>query len=339
MPIRIAINGMGRIGRAAFKIAMERPDATIVAVNDLTEPKDLVYLLKHDSAYGLWDKKIDAKENEIKVGEKVIPFFKEPDPEKLPWKNLDVDVVLECTGIFRNKEKASKHLTAGAKLVILSAPPKDEDIRMFLMGCNEKEFRAGQHKIISNASCTTNCLAPVIKVLNDEFGVEQALMTTVHSYTASQALVDGPAKETREMRAAALNIIPSTTGAAIAVTKVLPELKGRFNGMAVRVPSPVVSASDLVVKLRQTVSAEKVNNAFIAASNGAMKGIIETNSEELVSTDFKKNPHSSIIDLDLTMTVGGDLVKVFAWYDNEWGYSERLVDLTLYTGSKIKKEE
>ena len=204
------------------------------------------------------------------------------------------------------------------------------------MGCNEKEFNPEKHKIISNASCTTNCLAPVIKVLNDEFGVEQALMTTVHGYTASQALVDGPAKETRETRAAALNIIPSSTGAAIAVTKVLPELEGRFNGMAVRVPSPVVSASDLVVKLCKKVSAEKVNNAFIAAANSSMKGILGVSNEELVSTDYRKDPHSSIVDLPLTMVLGEDLVKVFAWYDNEWGYSERLVDLALYAGGKIE---
>ena len=339
MPIKIAINGMGRIGRAAFKIAMKRPELQVVAINDLTKPKDLAYLLKYDSVYGIWEEKVTATEGEILVNEQKIPFFKEPDPAKIPWGSLNVDVVLECTGIFKDTEKASGHLKAGAKLVILSAPPKDDEIKMLLVGCNEKEFNPEKHKIISNASCTTNCLAPVIKVLNDEFGVEQALMTTVHSYTASQALVDGPAKETREMRAGALNIIPSSTGAAIAVTKVLPELEGRFNGMAVRVPTPVVSASDLVVRLRQVVSAEKVNNAFIAASRGAMKGILGTTTEELVSTDFKKNPHSSIVDLGLTITVGGDLVKVFAWYDNEWGYSERLIDLTVYTGLKIKKEE
>lgn len=338
MPIKIAINGMGRIGRAAFKIALKRPELEIVAINDLTKPKDLAYLMKYDSVYGIWEEKVSAKEDELVVGEKKIPFFKEPDPEKIPWDKLGVDIVLECTGIFKDTEKASKHFKPGVKLVILSAPPKGDDIRMFLVGCNEKEFNPEKHKIISNASCTTNCLAPVIKVLNDEFGVEQALMTTVHSYTASQALVDGPAKETREMRAGALNIIPSTTGAAIAVTKVLPELEGRFNGMAVRVPSPVVSASDLVVRLRQNVNAEKVNNAFIAASQGTMKGILGVTTEELVSTDFKKNPHSSIVDLGLTMTVGGDLVKVFAWYDNEWGYSERLIDLTIYTGLKLKKE-
>ena len=335
MSLKIAINGMGRIGRAAFKVVEERKDLEVVAINDLTPPKDIAYLLKYDSVYGIWDREVIAKEKEILINAKKIQYFQEPEPEKLPWKNLEVDVVLECTGVFNKSEKAVKHINAGAKLVILSAPPKSDDIKILLMGCNEKEFNPEKHKIISNASCTTNCLAPVIKVLNDEFGVEQALMTTVHSYTASQALVDGPAKETREMRAAALNIIPSTTGAAIAVTKVLPELEGRFNGMAVRVPTPVVSASDLVAKLRTPVSAEKVNNAFITASTSTMKGILGVSNEELVSMDFKKNSHSSIVDLALTMVMGGDLVKVFAWYDNEWGYSERLIDLTVYAGNKI----
>ncbi len=337
MSLKIAINGMGRIGRAAFKIIAEREGVEVVAVNDLTPAKDIAYLLKYDSCYGIWDKDIVGKENKLVLEKKDIPYLCEPDPANLPWKDLKVDVVLECTGVFNKSEKAVKHLEAGAELVVLSAPPKSDDIRMFLVGCNEKEFKPGEHRIISNASCTTNCLAPVIKILNDEFGVEQALMTTIHSYTASQALVDGPAKDTREMRAGALNIIPSTTGAAIAVTKVLPELAGRFNGMAVRVPSPVVSASDLVAKLRQGVSVEKVNNAFIAASRNEFKDILAVTQEELVSTDFKKNPHSSIIDLSLTTVVGTDLVKVFAWYDNEWGYSQRLIDLALYTGQKIKK--
>jgi glyceraldehyde 3-phosphate dehydrogenase len=334
--MKIAINGMGRIGRTAFKIAYGRKDVDIVAVNDLTEPGMIAYLTQHDSVYGLWEHKIKAQDKALVVDDKKIPYFQEAEPEKLPWKDLEADVVLECTGVFTKSEKAGKHLTAGAKLVILSAPPKSDDIKILLMGCNENEFSPEKHKIISNASCTTNCLAPVIKVLNDEFGVEQALMTTVHSYTASQALVDGPAKETRETRAAALNIIPSTTGAAIAVTKVLPELEGRFHGMAVRVPSPIVSASDLVAKLRQKVSAEKVNNAFISAANTTMKGILGVTTEELVSTDYRQDPHSSIVDLPLTMVLGGDLVKVFAWYDNEWGYSERLIDLALYTGSKIE---
>jgi len=335
MPIKIAVNGLGRIGRAAFKIAYSRKEIEIVALNDLTPPKDIAYLLQYDSVYGIWDHEVSANEKEILIDGKKIPYLQEPAPEKIPWKSLGVDVVLECTGVFNKSEKAGKHLEAGAKLVILSAPPKSDDIKILLMGCNEKEFDENKHKIISNASCTTNCLAPVIKILNDDFGVEQALMTTVHSYTASQALVDGPAKETRETRAAALNIIPSSTGAAIAVTKVLPELEGRFNGMAVRVPTPVVSASDLVAKLRTQVSAEKINNSFIAASNGSMKGILAVTNKELVSVDFRKNPHSSIVDLSLTMVIGGDLVKVFAWYDNEWGYSERLVDLAVYTGTKI----
>lgn len=335
MGIKIAINGMGRIGRAAFKIACERNDIELMAVNDLTGPKEIAHLIKYDSTYGIWDNAIKARETKLVVSDKEIPYFQEPDPEKLPWGKLGIDVVLECTGVFTKSEKAIKHINAGSKLVILSAPPKSEGIKILLMGCNENEFNPGKHKIISNASCTTNCLAPVIKVLNDEFGVEQALMSTIHSYTASQVLVDGPAKETREMRAAALNIIPSTTGAAVAVTKVLPELEGKFHGMAIRVPSPVVSASDLVAKLGRKVTAEKVNNAFIGASKTSMKGILGVTQEELVSTDFKKNPHSSIVDLNLTMVIGGDLVKVFAWYDNEWGYSERLVDLANYAGNKL----
>ncbi len=337
MSLKIAINGMGRIGRAAFKIIAEREGTEVVAVNDLTPAKDIAYLLKYDSCYGIWDKEIVGKENKLILEKKDIPYFCEPDPGNLPWKDLAVDVVLECTGVFNKSEKAIKHIEAGANLVILSAPPKSDDIKMILVGCNEKEFKPEKDKIISNASCTTNCLAPVIKILNDEFGVEQALMSTIHSYTASQVLVDGPAKDVREMRAGALNLIPSTTGAAVAVTKVLPELAGRFNGMSIRVPTPVVSASDLVVKLRQSVSVEKVNNAFIAASRGSMKGILGVTQEELVSTDFRRNSHSSIVDLNLTMVVGADLVKVFAWYDNEWGYSERLIDLTVFAGQKIKK--
>lgn len=335
MSIKIAINGMGRIGRAAFRIIHSRKDLEIVGINDLTAPKDIAYLIKRDSVYGTWDKEVVAKEKEILVDSKRIPYYQEPDPGSLPWKDLGVDIVLECTGVFNKSEKAIKHVEAGAKLVILSAPPKSDDIKILLVGCNEKEFDPKKHKIISNASCTTNCLAPVIKVLNDEFGVEQALMTTVHSYTASQALVDGPAKDTREMRAAALNIIPSTTGAAVAVTKVLPELEGRFNGMSVRVPTPVVSASDLVAKLRTQVNVEKINNAFIAASKTSLKGILGVTNEELVSTDFRKNPNSSIVDLSLTMVIGEDLVKVFAWYDNEWGYSERLIDLAEFAGKKL----
>lgn len=335
MPIKIAINGMGRIGRAAFKIAHSRKEIEIVAINDLTAPKDIGYLLQYDSVYGIWDKDVVAKEKELQIDGKKIPYFQEPEPEKLPWKDLGVDIVLECTGVFNKTEKAIKHVNAGSKLVILSAPPKSDDIKILLVGCNEKEFNPEKHKIISNASCTTNCLAPVIKVLNDEFGVEKALMTTIHSYTASQALVDGPAKDVREMRAAALNMIPTTTGAAVAVTKVLPELEGRFTGMSVRVPTPVVSASDLTAKLRTQVTAEKINNAFIAASKGALKGILAVTNEELVSVDFRKNDNSSIVDLNLTMVMGGDLVKVYAWYDNEWGYSNRLIDLAVYTGTKI----
>lgn len=333
--IKIAINGLGRIGRAALKIAFERPDLEIVGVNDLAPIPDTAYLLKYDSVYGIWDHEVKPTEKEIIIDGKILPYSQEPAPEKLLWQQLGAEIVLECTGVFTKSEKAGKHLEAGAKLVILSAPPKSDDIKILLMGCNEKEFNFERHKIISNASCTTNCLAPVMKVLNDEFGIEQALMTTIHSYTASQSLVDSPVKERRESRAAALNIIPSTTGAAIAVTKVLPELEGRFHGMAVRVPSPIVSASDLTAKLRQKVSAEKINNAFIAAAQGPLKGILGVTSEELVSTDFKKDPRSSIVDLSLTMVLGEDLVKVFAWYDNEWGYSERLIDLAEFTGGKI----
>jgi len=337
MAIRIAINGMGRIGRTAFKVASSRKGVEVVGVNDLQDLKTIVHLIKNDSVYGKWEHKVDAGKDEIVVNGSPIKYFQESDPQKIPWEDLDVDVVLECTGVFRRKEQAEEHLKGGGKLVIMSAPPKSDNIRIFLMGCNEKEFMPGKHKIISNASCTTNCIGPVMKVLNDDFGIDQALVTTIHSYTSSQTLVDGPSKGLRESRAAALNIIPSTTGAAIATTKVLTELENRFDGMAVRVPSPVVSLIDLVVHVRQKVSVEKVNNSFIAAENTSLRGILSTTTEPLVSTDFRGNKCSAVVDLPLTMVMGNELVKVLAWYDNEWGYSERLVDLAVYTGSRLEE--
>jgi len=335
MAIRVAINGLGRIGRTALKIAYEREEVEVVGVNDLQDPKTLVHLIKHDSAFGTWDHNVTSEKGAIRIDGSTIKCFSEPDPTKIPWKDVKADIVLECTGVFKNMEKASKHLKGGAKLVIISAPPKSEDIKIFLMGCNERDFVPSKHKVISNASCTTNCIGPVTKVLNDEFGISEALVTTIHSYTASQVLVDGPSKGLREARAAALNIIPSTTGAAIATTKVLPELEKRFDGMAIRVPSPVVSIVDLVARVRQGVNVEKVNNAFIGAAHTSLNGILDVTTEPLVSTDYRGSKFSAVVDLPLTMVMGRDLVKVLAWYDNEWGYSERLVDLAIYTGTKI----
>ncbi|MBD3300425.1 MAG: type I glyceraldehyde-3-phosphate dehydrogenase [Candidatus Moranbacteria bacterium] len=331
--LKIAINGFGRIGRPCFKIALERPDIEIVAINDLTDNQTLAHLLKYDSVFGTYEKEVQASKEYIKVDGKKIQALSEPDPAKLPWQEMEIDVVLECTGIFKTKEKAQGHLEAGAKTVIISAPPKD-DTRIFCMGCNEETYDPKSDQIISNASCTTNCLAPVAKVLNDQIGIEKALMTTIHSYTSTQNLVDGPNKDLQRARAAALNMIPSTTGAAIAVTKVLPELEGKFDGMAMRVPTPCVSVVDLVVKLARSVTIEEINNGLTEASKNKMEGILQVESKPLVSSDYLKNPHSSIVDLNQTNLIQGDLAKIIAWYDNEWGYSERMIDLAEYVSKK-----
>lgn len=325
---RIAINGFGRIGRAAFKIALEKSDVEIVAINDLTEANVLAHLLAHDTAYGTYAKKVSAGEKKLIVDGKEYPVFAEPDPLKLPWKEYNVDVVLECTGRFTDKDASAQHLTAGAKRVVLSAPSKGDDgsVPTFLIGVNADGYAT--ETVISNASCTTNSLAPVAKVIHDRFGIDKALMSTIHSYTADQSLQDGPHKDLRRARAAAQNIVPTTTGAAIAVTQVMPELAGRFDGLSFRVPTIVVSLTDFTFVLKKKTTVEEINEALIEASrNPRYAHVLAVIDEPLVSSDFIGNPHSSIVDLSLTKVIDGDLVKVVAWYDNEWGYSNRLVEM------------
>lgn len=327
---KIAINGFGRIGRPSLKIALEKADLEVVAINDLTDLKTAAHLLKHDSSYGNYgsEVEIDEQNSELIVAGRRIKYLMEPDPEKLPWHDLGVDVVLECTGIFEDREKAQKHLLAGAKKVVLSAPPKG-DIPVFLIGINEHEYDAGKDHIISNGSCTTNCLAPMIKVLDENFGVEKGFMTTTHSYTNDQRLQDLPHRDLRRARAAALNIIPTTTGAAATVGKVITSLAGQLDGISLRVPTPVVSITDFVCILKKAASVEEINAAFRKAATGELAGVLNATDEQLVSMDFKGDPHSSIVDLPLTM-VNGTLVKVVGWYDNEWGYSNRLVEMAEY---------
>lgn len=334
--LNVAINGFGRIGRAAFKIILNRfPNLNVVAINDLTDPETLAHLLMFDSCYGRYDQKIGATKDSLVVKGKKIPVLATKDPAALPWKALKVDIVLECTGRFTNKEDLGLHLKAGAKKVILSAPAKKGGIKTIVLGVNENKISASDH-LLSCASCTTNCLAPTTAVIKEKFGIKKALMTTIHSYTADQNLVDGPHKDLRRARAAALNIVPTTTGAAIAVTETLPSLKDKFDGLAVRVPTPVASLCDTVYVLNKKTTVEAVNAAFVSAAKGKMKGIIEASNEELVSTDIVGNPHSSIVDLLTTKIVGGDLLKVVSWYDNEWGYSNRLVELAQYLGKYLK---
>ncbi|MFH1781030.1 MAG: type I glyceraldehyde-3-phosphate dehydrogenase [Patescibacteria group bacterium] len=323
--IKIAINGFGRIGRPSLKIALTKKDIEVVAVNDLTNLKTAAHLLKYDSSYGRYEKKVevDEKNSELIIDGKKIKFFAEPDPEKLPWKDLGVDVVLECTGVFNKKEDAQKHIQAGAKKVILSAPPKD-DVPVYLLGVNEKDYQG--EPVISNGSCTTNCLAPMIKVIDDLFMVEKGFMTTTHSYTNDQRILDLPHKDLRRARSAAANIIPTTTGAAKTVGKVLRHLEGKLDGISLRVPTPVVSIVDFICLTKKPATVEKVNFAFEEISKASLKGILAVSNEELVSMDFKGDPHSAIVDLPLTM-VNENLVKVVGWYDNEWGYSNRLVEM------------
>src|SRR3989338_10718546 len=327
MKTRVAINGFGRIGRNAFKIAFDRPDLEVVAINDLTDTKTLSYLLKHDTNYGAYEHEVGFDETHIIVNNQAIPVSAERDPTKLPWKELNVDVVIESTGLFTKKEDAGKHLTAGAKKVIISAPTKSADIETLVIGANEEALgKAGD--IISNASFTTNSVAAVMAIMDAEFGVEKAMLTTVHSYTASQALQDGPAKDLRESRSAAENIVPTTTGAAIAVTRTLPALEGIFHGLSIRVPTPVVSLSDFTFVTKKNTTTAEVNRVLTAASQEPQfQGILTVTEEELVSSDYIGDSHSSIVDLKLTEVIGGNLVKVVAWYDNEWGYSNRLVEL------------
>lgn len=329
MKTRIAINGFGRIGRTAFKIAFKRSDVEIVGINDLSDTETLAHLLKHDSTYHNygWYKTIEATEKEIIVDGVAIPVFSEKDPANLPWKKLGVDIVIESTGFFTEAKKARAHIKAGAKKVVISAPCKGEGAKTIILGVNDNELKKTD-EVISNGSCTTNCVAPVLKILEDAIGVKKSMMTTVHSYTNSQSLQDGPKNDLREARAAAENITPTTTGASKAVGSAMPETKGVFNGLSIRVPTPVVSIIDVTAVTKKKTLVEDINSAFEKASKEARwQGVVAVTTEELVSSDFIGNSHSAIVDLSLTDVVDGDLVKVVAWYDNEWGYSNRLVEL------------
>jgi glyceraldehyde 3-phosphate dehydrogenase len=340
MKTRVAINGFGRIGRNAFKIAFERSDLEIVAINDLTSPETLAHLLKHDSNYGNYGKKVDFDEKGIIVDGHHITIFAERDPAALPWGEHKVDVVIESTGFFVDPEKAKAHIQAGAKKVVLSAPAKGEGAATVVLGVNEDALETAGD-IISNASCTTNCITPVAAVIEANFGIEKAMMTTIHSYTASQMLQDGPgAKDKREMRNAAENIVPTSTGASIAAGLALPALQGIFGGMSVRVPTPVVSLSDFVIITKKDVTVEEVNDVFKkAAKEPYYQGILDVTEEELVTSDFIGNSHSAIVDLPLTKVVAGNMLKVVAWYDNEWGYSNRLVEVVADTGRLLHHHE
>ncbi len=334
--IRVAINGFGKIGRSAFKIAFANPAMEVVAINDLTDNKTLAYLLRHDSNYGTFHKDVTSTEDSISVDGKKIAVFAERDPSLLPWEKLKIDVVIESTGFFTKVEDASLHIKAGAKKVVVSAAIKNDENNPkagnFLIGVNANEL--ANQEIISNQSCTTNCITPIAYVMEKEFGIEKSLMTTIHAYTASQALQDAPSKDLREGRNAAENIVPTTTNATVAATKIIPSLKGNFLGLSIRVPVPVVSLSDFTIVTKKNTTAEEVNSALVTASKSdQMKHILATTSEELVSSDFIGDPHSATVDLNLTQVVGGNLVKVVAWYDNEWGYSNRLVEMVELAGN------
>src|SRR3989338_9683705 len=334
--IRIAINGFGRIGRHALKVASQKKNIEIVAINDLTDTRTLAHLLKHDTAYPDFEAKVSYDEKNIIIGSKKIVVCAEKDPAMLPWKKLGIDVVIESTGRFKEAEDASAHIKAGDKKVIIAAPGKGE-LKTFVRGVNDMQYKG--EKIIDNASCTTNCAAPMMLVLEKEFGIEKAMLTTVHSYTATQVLQDGPSKDLREARAAAANMVPTTTGAAIAVTKTIPSLQGKFDGLSVRVPTITVSLTDITAVLKKSVTVEQVNKAYTKASKSYLKDILGVSDLPLVSSDFIADPRSSIVDTGLTNVVGGNLVKVVAWYDNEWGYANRLVEMAeLVASYKGKKK-
>jgi glyceraldehyde 3-phosphate dehydrogenase len=332
---KIGINGFGRVGRLTLRALNQyhKGKLEVVAVNDLTDTRTNAHLLKWDSTYGPYPGKVEASEDSIIVDGKKIKVLAERDPAKIPWGSLGVDIVIESTGLFTDATKAAAHLEGGTKKVLISAPAKNEDVTIVL-GVNEADYKPDKHKIISNASCTTNCIAPVVKVLHNSFGVAKGLMTTIHAYTNDQRLLDTFHKDLRRARAAAINIVPTTTGAARAVTQVIPELKGRLHGLALRVPTTTVSLVDLVADLEKEASVEEVNKALEKAANGELRGIMEYCTEPLVSVDFKGNPASSIVDAPTTMLIGGNMVKVLAWYDNEWGYSCRLGDLAIYIANK-----
>lgn len=338
MKARIAINGFGRIGRNAFKVAFERDDIEIVAINDLTDTRTLAHLLKHDSNYGTYGKEVSYDEQNIIVDGHKVRILAEKDPVTLPWRDLNIDVVIESTGFFVDPAKARAHIEAGAKKVVISAPAKGEGATTIVLGVNEDALESSSD-ILSNASCTTNCITPVAAVIENAFGIDKAMMTTIHSYTASQKLQDAPAKDLREARNAAENIVPTTTGASIAAGQALPALQGIFGGLSVRVPTPVVSLSDFVIITKRPVTVEEVNEAFKkAAAEPYYQGILAVTEEELVSKDFVGNSHSCIVDLKLTAVVAGTMLKVVAWYDNEWGYSNRLVELTADIGRMVHEK-
>jgi glyceraldehyde 3-phosphate dehydrogenase len=337
---KIAINGFGRIGRQFFAAALEYghlKNLEIVAINDLTDPKTLAHLYKYDSVYGTHPGKVTAGLDYLEVNGVRAKIFAEKDPALLPWKKLGIDVVIESTGVFTEYEKAVAHIKAGAKKVIISAPSKSENIPTFVIGCNEDKYNPETDHVISMASCTTNAMAPIAKALHDRFKILKGTMTTCHSYTNDQRLLDLPHKDLRRARAAALSLVPTTTGAAKAVEKVIPELKGKLNGLAIRVPTPVVSLLDFALVVEKDVTVEQVNDALRQAAKKELKGILAVTDEPLVSVDYKKSTYSSVVDAPLTMVVGGNLVKVIAWYDNEWSYSTRLVEFAKFVGEKLKK--
>ena len=335
MTIKVGINGFGRIGRNFFRaVQASGADIEIVAVNDLGSIKTMAHLLKYDSVLGVLPNKISALEDGISVDGKVLKVLQVRDPKELPWKSLGVDLVIESTGIFTDRDKAAMHLDAGAPLVIVSAPSTGADATI-VYGVNHNDFQAGVHKVISNASCTTNCFVPLVKVLDDAFGIEGGLMTTIHAYTGDQALVDGPHSDLRRARGAAINIIPTSTGAARATSLVMESMKGKLDGTSLRVPVPTGSVTDFVANLKKPATVEEINAAYKKAAEGELKGILEYTDEPIVSSDIVTNPHSCVFDSGLTMSMG-TMVKVLGWYDNEWGYSNRLVDLTLHVGKKLK---
>jgi glyceraldehyde 3-phosphate dehydrogenase len=335
MAIRVGINGFGRIGRNILRAALHDKDLDFVAVNDITDARTLAHLLKYDSILGNLDDEVKVEGDTIQVAGRKVKVLAIKDPAQLPWKDLGVEYAIESTGLFTDAEKAKAHISAGAKKVIISAPAKGEDITL-VMGVNDDKYDPAKHHVISNASCTTNCLAPVAKVLNDGWGIVKGQMTTIHSYTNDQKILDLPHKDLRRARAAALSMIPTSTGAAKAIHLAIPELKGKLDGVAIRVPTPNVSIVDLAVELSRQATAEEINAAFRKAAGGAMKGVLAVSDEELVSIDFRGNPHSSIVDAGLTKVVSGNLAKVFSWYDNEWGFSSRMKDLLHFMAAKSR---
>lgn len=333
MAIRVGINGFGRIGRNVLRAGLNRKELEFVAVNDLTDAQTLAHLLKYDSVHGKFNAKVEAKKDGFLINGKEIKVYAQKDPAQLPWKDLGIDVVLESTGRFTDRAGGAKHMEAGAKKVVISAPAKDPDVTLVL-GVNEKDYNTSKHHILSMGSCTTNCLAPIAKILVDEFGIEYGLMTTIHAYTNDQVILDFPHKDLRRARAAGMSMIPTTTGAATALSLVIPTLKGKLDGMAIRVPTPNVSVVDLVAELKKETTSEEINRILKSNAEGKLKGILSFCEEPLVSIDFNGDPHSSIVDGPSTKVIGGKLAKIISWYDNEWGFSNRMVDLFLYLFEK-----